>query len=57
MTNNHFEGKAAVNALQLKSMLTGKRSMSRKPCVIAIGSWAKSLLRGVNRSLHRHPTK
>jgi len=23
VTNNHFEGKAAVNALQLKSMLTG----------------------------------
>ncbi len=25
VTNNHFEGKAAVNALQLKSMLTGSR--------------------------------
>jgi uncharacterized protein YecE (DUF72 family) len=25
VTNNHFEGKAAVNALQLKSMLTGDR--------------------------------
>ena len=25
VTNNHFEGKAAVNALQLKSMLTGAR--------------------------------
>lgn len=24
VTNNHFEGKAAVNALQLKSMLTGR---------------------------------
>ena len=24
IANNHFEGKAAVNALQLKSMLTGK---------------------------------
>jgi len=23
VTNNHFEGKAAVNALQLKNMLTG----------------------------------
>jgi uncharacterized protein YecE (DUF72 family) len=25
IANNHFEGKAAVNALQLKSMITGKR--------------------------------
>jgi uncharacterized protein YecE (DUF72 family) len=25
VANNHFEGKAAVNALQLKSMLTGRR--------------------------------
>ena len=25
MTNNHFEGKAGVNALQLKNMITGQR--------------------------------
>ncbi len=25
VTNNHFEGKAGVNALQLKNMLTGQR--------------------------------
>jgi hypothetical protein len=25
VTNNHFEARAGVNALQLKSMLTGKR--------------------------------
>jgi hypothetical protein len=25
ITNNHFESKAGVNALELKAMLTGKR--------------------------------
>ena len=25
VTNNHFEGKAGVNALQLKNMITGQR--------------------------------
>ena len=31
MTNNHFEGKAGVNALQLKHMLTGQRVKAPEP--------------------------
>jgi len=31
VTNNHFEGKAGVNALQLKHMLTGKRVQAPEP--------------------------
>jgi len=31
VTNNHFEGKAGVNALQLKHMLTGRRVLAPEP--------------------------
>ena len=31
VTNNHFEGKAGVNALQLKNMLSGKRVLAPEP--------------------------
>ena len=31
VTNNHFEGKAGVNALQLKNMLTGQRVKAPEP--------------------------
>ncbi len=31
MTNNHFEGKAGVNALQLKNMITGQRVKAPEP--------------------------
>ena len=31
ITNNHFEGRAGVNALELKSMLTGKRVKAPPP--------------------------
>jgi len=31
VTNNHFEGKAGVNALQLKNMLTGQRLKAPEP--------------------------
>ena len=31
VTNNHFEGKAGVNALQLKHMLTGQRVKAPEP--------------------------
>jgi uncharacterized protein YecE (DUF72 family) len=31
ITNNHFEGKAGVNALQLKHMLTGRRVLAPEP--------------------------
>ena len=31
MTNNHFLGKAGVNALQLKNMLTGRRVKAPEP--------------------------
>lgn len=31
VTNNHFEGKAGVNALQLKNMLTGERVKAPEP--------------------------
>ncbi|HEX3320157.1 MAG TPA: DUF72 domain-containing protein [Terriglobales bacterium] len=35
IANNHFEGKAGVNALELKSMLTGKRVQAPAPLVKA----------------------
>ena len=38
VTNNHFEGKAAVNALQLRSMLTGGPVKVLQPCATAIGN-------------------
>jgi hypothetical protein len=31
VTNNHFEGKAGVNALQLKNMITGQRVKAPEP--------------------------
>jgi hypothetical protein len=31
VTNNHFEGKAGVNALQLKNMITGERVKAPEP--------------------------
>jgi uncharacterized protein YecE (DUF72 family) len=31
IANNHFEGKAGVNALQLKHMLTGQRVTAPEP--------------------------
>jgi uncharacterized protein YecE (DUF72 family) len=31
VANNHFEGKGAVNALQLKNMLTGRRVLAPEP--------------------------
>ncbi len=31
VTNNHFEGKAGVNALQFKNMLTGQRVKAPEP--------------------------
>ena len=33
ITNNHFESKAGVNALELKAMITGKR-VSAPPTLI-----------------------
>ena len=33
ITNNHYEGKAAVNALELKNMLSGKKVKAPKPLV------------------------
>jgi uncharacterized protein YecE (DUF72 family) len=33
ITNNHYEGQAAVNALELKSILSGKRVKAPKPLV------------------------
>ena len=35
IANNHFEGKAGVNALELKSMLSGKRVKAPAPLVKA----------------------
>ena len=32
VTNNHFEGKAGVNALQLKNMITGQRVKAPRRC-------------------------